>query len=435
MMNLPLRIRRRHLAAGSALLAVALAAAACGGGSSSSSNTTTTASGSASTASGSTTTAAGGSTTSQASGGSSGSSSPGVTATSVTFGQTVPHTGPTGEYGQSTYGVEAYFDMVNANGGVNGRKVKLISLDDHYSPPTALQDTQKLVNQDNVFAEVAVNGSATTKADLTVLDPANVPLVGPQTGAQFLQPFKKNVYNVWPSYVIEGKTLGNFAVNHLHLSKLVAFYQNDVFGKSLLQGVMESAAKSKLVAQLSYDPSQTDFSTDALKAKSANGDGVLFLSVPGSTNSMETAMAAIQYHPKLIMSQVAAIPASSFAAAPKEFPGAYIGAFVPSLNNPTKPLAKQFVDAMKKYEPGKPISVFSGWGWIEAQVAVAGLKNVKGTLTRTSYEKGLDSIKNLKTMGGSLSYTSSDHHGLTCEFMVHAVNKQFAPVANGPTCQ
>lgn len=397
----------RAAATGAALVALSLALAACGSGGSSGSG----------------------------SGSNAGATAPGVTANSITFGQTAPHTGPTGEYGQSAYGVTAYFDMVNAKGGVNGRKLKLISLDDHYDPPTALQDTKKLVYQDHVFAEVAVNGSATTNADLTVLVPQNVPLVGPQSGDQFLQPFKKSVYNVWPSYVVEGKTMGDFAINNLHLTHVVAFYQNDPFGQALLQGVEQSAAASKLAAKISYDPTQTDFSTDALKAKNANGDGVLFLSVPGSTNAMENSMASINYKPKLIMSQVSAIPGSSFSAAPQEFPGAYVGAFVQPLNPPANAEAKQFVDAMKKYQPGKPISVFSGWGWIEAQTAVAGLKNVHGSLTRDSYEAGLNSIKNLKTMGGSVTYGPHDHIGLTCEFVVQARNRKFVPVQGGPSCQ
>jgi branched-chain amino acid transport system substrate-binding protein len=92
----------------------------------------------------------------------SGASAPGVTSTSILFGQTVPKTGPAALYGESTAGVQAYFDYVNAHGGVNGRKIKFISLNDQYEPPIALQDTKTLVYTDHVFAEVAVNGTAAT---------------------------------------------------------------------------------------------------------------------------------------------------------------------------------------------------------------------------------------------------------------------------------
>ena len=133
-----------------------------------------------------------------------------MTSTSILFGQTVPKTGPAALYGESTAGIQAYFDYVNAHGGVHGRKLKLISLNDQYEPPVALQATRTLVNTDNVFAEVGVNGTATTEANITVLDPANVPLVGPQTGATvFAGTLRKNLYNVWPSYLLEGKMLGS----------------------------------------------------------------------------------------------------------------------------------------------------------------------------------------------------------------------------------
>ena len=141
-----------------------------------------------------------------------GIAAPGVTATTILFGQTVPKTGPAALYGQSTAGIQAYFDYVNAHGGVNGRKIKFISLNDQYQPPIALQDTKTLVYTDHVFAEVAVNGTAATEANITVLGPNNVPLVGPQTGATiFSGTFRKYLYNVWPSYLIEGKMLGTFA--------------------------------------------------------------------------------------------------------------------------------------------------------------------------------------------------------------------------------
>ena len=195
-----------------------------------------------------------------------------MTSTSILFGQTVPKTGPAALYGESTAGVQAYFDYVNAHGGVHGRKIQFISLNDQYQPPIALQDTKTLVYTDHVFAEVAVNGTAATEANITVLDPNNVPLVGPQTGATvFAGTLRKNLYNVWPSYLIEGKMLGTFAQSQ-HLTKVGVLYQNDDFGKSLLQGVQNSGLKPVLAVP--YDPTQTDFSPQAAQFKSAHADAV-----------------------------------------------------------------------------------------------------------------------------------------------------------------
>ncbi|HUY49490.1 MAG TPA: ABC transporter substrate-binding protein [Streptosporangiaceae bacterium] len=361
--------------------------------------------------------ACGASTNSAASGTGSGSSAPGVTSNSILFGQTVPKTGPAALYGESTAGAQAYFDYVNAHGGVHGRRVKLISLDDQYQPPVALQDTRTLVNTDKVFAEVAVNGTATTQADITVLDPANVPVIGVQTGATvFAGTLRKNLYNVWPSYLTEGNLLGSFAQS-LHVSKVGVLYQNDDFGKSLLQGVTNSGLRPTM--SVSYDPTQTDFSPQAAQFKAAHVGAVIILAIPGPTTDFLNALNSVNFKPVRIMSQVSAIP-QMFSTAPQEFPGSYIGAFIPPLANSTDPQVKSFLSAMSAYQPGAPASVFAAWGWTEAQVAVAGLKVVKGTLTRDSYEAALNTLSSLQTLGGSVSYSSSNHSGISHMFMVKA---------------
>ena len=356
----------------------------------------------------------------------SGSSAPGVTSTTVLFGQTVPKTGPAALYGESTAGVQAYFDYVNAHGGVNGRKIKFISLDDQYKPPIALQDTKTLVYTDHVFAEVAVNGTAATEANITVLGPNNVPLVGPQTGATiFAGTFRKYLYNVWPSYLIEGKMLGTFAQGQ-HLTKVGVLYQNDDFGKSLLQGLKNSGIKPALA--IPYDPTQTDFSPQAAQFKAAHADAVVILAIPGPTTDFLNALNAINYKPVRIMSQVSAIP-QEFQTAPQEFPGSYSGAFIPPLQDATNAQVKAFLTGMSTYQPGKPQSVFAAWGWTEAQVAVAGLKAIKGPITRDSYEAALNSLANLTTLGGVINYSGSSHGGITHMFMVKAEGGQRVPVA------
>ncbi len=351
---------------------------------------------------------------------------PGVASTTITFGQTVPKSGPAALYGQSTYGVDAYFRYTNAHGGVQGRTLRLVSLDDKYQPAVSVQLTRDLLDKYHVFAEVAVNGSAPTEGVLTVLTPANVPLIGPQTGATPIQAvFRKNLYNVWPSYVTEGKLLGSYARETLHLKKIGVLYQNDDFGKSLYDGVKDAGVTATVA--ISYDPSQVDFGAQAEKFKSAGCDGVIILAIPGPTISFLNAMAAIDYKPVRLMSQVSAIP-QSFSAAKSEFPGSYIGAFIPPLTETGNPQVKLFLDSMPKHEPGKPASVFAAWGWTEAQVAVAGLKAIKGPITRDSYEAALNHLTGLQTLGGEVSYTPTSHAGIQKMFMVIAKHGRLAPV-------
>jgi branched-chain amino acid transport system substrate-binding protein len=352
---------------------------------------------------------------------------PGVTGTTITFGQTVPKSGPAALYGQSTYGVEAYFNYINNHGGIRGRKLQLVSLDDRYQPAVSAQLTRDLLNRYHVFAEVAVNGSAPTEAVLSILTPANVPLVGPQTGATPIQSvLRRNLFNVWPSYVTEGRLLGRYATRTLHLRKLGVLYQNDDFGKSLFDGVKQAGVRPAVA--ISYDPSQVDFGPQAEQMKSAGCDGVIILAIPGPTISFLNAMAAINYKPVRLMSQVSAIP-QSFTSAKSEFPGSYIGAFIPPLSETSNPQVKLFVDSMSKYEPGQPASVFAAWGWTEAQVAVAGLKRIRGPITRDSYEQALSGLTAFQTLGGTISYTPTDRGGIKHMFMVVAQHGRREPVS------
>jgi ABC-type branched-subunit amino acid transport system substrate-binding protein len=180
---------------------------------------------------------------------------------------------------------------------------------------------------------------------------------------------------------------------------------------------------------ITYDPTQTDFSPTAEQFKAANVDGVIILAIPKPTISFLNSMADLNFRPTRIMTQVAAIPAT-FQAAPREFPGSYVGAFIPPLQGSNNPQVSQFVQAMHRYEPSAPVSEFAAWGWMEAQVAIAGLRNVHGSMTRQSYMQALERVQNLQTLGGTVTYSAANHHGLTQMFMVQAKNNQFLPVKN-----
>ena len=336
---------------------------------------------------------------------------PGVTANSILFGETTPKSGPAALYGEQAYGIQAYFDTINAQGGVGGRKLKLISLDDQYSPPVALQDTKTLIEQDHVFAIVQTNGTATTEANMPIYQQFGVPVVGAGTGAAFfydtLRPF---FFNVWPAYTVEGKKLGEFATQTLKLKKIGVIYQNDDFGKSLYQGFQNSGATASV--SIPYDPTQTDFSSAVAQLKSAGVDGVVIFAIPGPAISIMNAMPAINFHPKVLLSQVSVAPSSYSAVNASEINGSYISAFIPPLTDSTNPQVATFLSAMKQYEPSTPASVFAAWGWEAAQVAVAGLKAVHGPLTRASYISALNTLTNLQILGGTISYTPTDHAGL-----------------------
>ena len=178
---------------------------------------------------------------------------PGITENSITLGMTSPFSGPNGAYGNEMRQViQAYFDQVNKSGGVNGRKINLVALDDGYETDRAVSNTRILISEKNAFALLASYGSSpTTDAMNKVFGPARVPLVGTISGAGSLrEPISQNpgsryMFNVRASYADETEAIVNQLVS-LGLKNIAVFYQNDGFGKSGLDGVTSALKKHNL---------------------------------------------------------------------------------------------------------------------------------------------------------------------------------------------
>jgi ABC-type branched-subunit amino acid transport system substrate-binding protein len=178
---------------------------------------------------------------------------PGITENSITLGMTSPFSGPNGAYGNEMRQViQAYFDQVNKSGGVNGRKINLVALDDGYETDRAVANTRILISEKNAFALLASYGSSpTTEAMNKVFGPSRVPLVGTISGAGTLrEPISQNpgsryMFNVRASYADETEAIVSQLVS-LGLKNIAVFYQNDGFGKSGLDGVTSALKKHKL---------------------------------------------------------------------------------------------------------------------------------------------------------------------------------------------
>ena len=167
---------------------------------------------------------------------------PGVTANTVTIGGTVPLSGVAAAYASVAKGAEAYFKYVNANGGVNGRRIQYTYLDDAYNEANTVQQTRKLVQEDKVFAIYNSLGTEHNLAIRPFLNALKVPQVFAATGATtFSADYKRYPWTIGyqPSYVAEGRIYGR-AIGQLGRNKKVAvFYQNDDYGKELLSGVKQ----------------------------------------------------------------------------------------------------------------------------------------------------------------------------------------------------
>jgi len=210
---------------------------------------------------------------------------PGVTDTEIKIGQTMPYSGPASAYAVVGHVEQAYFDMVNAKGGVNGRKVKLISLDDGYSPPKTVEQTRKLVEQDEVLAVIGSLGTATNSAVQKYLNAKKVPQLLISTGATKWNDPKQFPYTtpMVPSYQMEGRIFARYLLKNRPDAKLALFYQNDDAGKDYIKGVKDGLgekASKIIIAEANYLTTDPTIDSQIVTLKSSGADTLFTMASP-----------------------------------------------------------------------------------------------------------------------------------------------------------
>jgi branched-chain amino acid transport system substrate-binding protein len=276
------RSRTMRIAPVAGLAAIAMLAAACGSGG-----------GSSSTASGSNA--------------KPGASAPGITATSITIGSTQPLTGPAAPgYSEISQASEAYFQYVNAHGGVFGRKINYIVKNDQYNPSITSTMTRQLVLNDNVFADFDPLGTPTHLAVAPFLNSEKIPDIFVASGCECW-----NAPKTWPDtfgwqldYVREGKILGNYVKKTFPGKKVGIFYQNDEFGLDGVKGLSYELPASSIVAKEPYDATNTAVGPAVAKLKASGAQVVVSFSIPAFTALLKLNALGLSFNPTLVVSDV-----------------------------------------------------------------------------------------------------------------------------------
>lgn len=213
---------------------------------------------------------------------------PGLTESSISIGMSAPFSGPNAAYGQDMrQTITAYFEQINQNGGIHGRKLNLIALDDGYETERTLTNTRRLIEELRVFALLAYYGTTPTTESLEkVFGPAKVPLIGAISGADSLRPnvqtapLARYMFNVRASYADETEAIVNQLVS-LGLKSVAVVYQNDGFGKSGLDGVSNALKRHGLKpsATAAIERNATDPSAAAASIAKANPQAVILVTL------------------------------------------------------------------------------------------------------------------------------------------------------------
>jgi ABC-type branched-subunit amino acid transport system substrate-binding protein len=337
---------------------------------------------------------------------------PGVTPHSIVLGQSAAFSGPAAQLGiQMNLGTKAYFDYVNAQGGVYGRKIELKTRDDKYEASLCVENTKKLIEEDNVFALVSYVGTPTTGAAMPVFTEAKVPLVGPFTGAELLRtPINRYIFNVRASYYDETEKIVEQLVstgNH----KIAVFYQDDAYGQAGLKGVEIAMGKRNMKAvALGKVERNTIKVEDAVKTISAaRPDGVIMISAYSSiaefVRQMKKNGSTTQFH------NVSFVGSKALADALKdEGYGVAISQVVPFPWSPSVPIVKEYQQVLAK--AGNTDYNFSSLeGYIVARVMVEGLRRAGKDLTRDKLIAALEGMNGVDLGEFTVSFSPANHSG------------------------
>jgi branched-chain amino acid transport system substrate-binding protein len=326
---------------------------------------------------------------------------PGVSDTEIKLGQTVPYSGPASAF--SSYGrlMAGYFQMINEAGGINGRKINLISLDNAFSPPKAIEQTRKLVEDDGVLADVGTVGTTPNVAIQKYLNGAKVPHIFISAGGRRFADPQNFPWSVpmYPGFEMEGKTFGQYILRHKPGAKVGVLYQNDDYGKDFLTGLKSVLGdKIKIVAEVAYEITEPTIDSQIVRLKDSGADVLLYFSTPkftaqGLRKVKESNWTPLQFLASPTNSVKTVLEPAGFENAQ----GIITTQFTKQAGDPAwahDPEVKEYVEFMKKWVPNdNPGDFVALSGYIIAQGVAHALKQCGDDLTRENLLKQATSMR------------------------------------------
>ncbi len=329
----------------------------------------------------------------------------------IVLGQSAAFTGPAAQLGIQFYaGAKLWFDQLNDNGGVNGKTVQIKKMDDGYEPERCLANTKSLID-DGVFALFGYIGTPTCLAALPVIKSSQIPFIAPFTGAMGLrEPFIKNVFHLRASYNDETALIVRQLTN-LGLKKIAVFYQNDAYGKAGLDGVTLALSKLDLkpVATATVERNTIDVANAVKVLTAAGPDAVVQISAYKSCaafirESRKAGFGGTFFNVSFVGTQALADELG------KDGAGVVVSQVVPSPYSPTRPIAREFLEVIKKGGSEVQANFSSMEGYLAAKLLTEGLRRAGGgNISRTDLIRGIEATGN-QSFGGFTTQLSSSNH-------------------------
>jgi branched-chain amino acid transport system substrate-binding protein len=326
----------------------------------------------------------------------------GATDTEIKIGNIMPYSGPASAYGVIGKTEAAYFNKINAEGGINGRKITFISYDDAYSPPKAVEQARKLVESDEVLVIFNPLGTPSNSAIQKYMNAKKVPQLFVASGASKWNDPKVFPWTMgWqPSYQSEAHIYAKYLLKEKPDAKIGVLYQNDDFGKDYLKGLKDGlgAKASMIVAEESYETSEPSVDDHIVKLKASGADVVISITTPKFAAQAIKKLAEMDWHPLHIVSNVSASVGGVIKPAGFEnSQGILSAAYAKDGADPqwdNDPGMQKFYAFLKEYYPdGNRLDGSVVYGYGAAQTMVQVLKQCGDDLTRANVMKQAASLK------------------------------------------
>jgi branched-chain amino acid transport system substrate-binding protein len=347
---------------------------------------------------------------------------PGVTANLIKLGNTAPYSGPASAYGTIAKSAIAYFDMVNEKGGIHGRKVEIISLDDAFSPPKTVEQTRKLVESEEVLAIFLPIGTPTSSATQAYLNNKKVPQLFVSSGASKWNQPQKFPWTVgWNvDYSTEGRIYAKYILASVKDPKIAILYQNDDYGKEILSGLKEGLGeRAKDIEVASYELTEPTIDSQVAKLKSSGANVFISATTPRFAAQSIRAVDALAWKPLFILTSVvnSVDPVLTSAGLDKAL-GIISTSYVKQPSDPRWRDSPDFkiwsVFMDKYYSSGAKNDWLNPYGYGMAFAMHQALEKAGPNLTRESLMAAIESIRNMEVpmlLPGITATVSKDDHG------------------------
>lgn len=358
----------------------------------------------------------------------------------IRLGNTVPYSGPASAYGIPGKAMAAVFDKVNAEGGINGRKIKFISLDDGYNPAKTVEQVRKLVEEDEVLLLVGTLGTAQNTAIHKYVNSKKVPHLFLNSGANKWGDPKNFPWTMGfiPSYFTEGKAFAKHILATKPNAKVGVLYQNDDFGKDYLKGVLDGLgdkAKTMIVSQLTFEVTDPTVDSQLATLKGAGADTFINISTPKFAAQAIRKVAEMGWKPTQYLVSVSTSVTSVLKPAGFDNgQGIISSAYLRDPADQAIHSSKEYQDyaaVLKKYYPaGDPNDSLAANGYTIAQTMVEVLKRAGDNLTRENIMKvasSLDLALPMLSPGIKVRTTPEDFHAVSQLQLTRFVGQRFEP--------